>query len=239
MIQRQIDIGLSDLKEMLITMAGFVEEAINYAILAWKNRDETLLSQVHTIEDKVNQLHKDVDSSCLKLLATQQPMAIDLRFVMSIIKINTDLERMVDQAVNIARTCEYYLKYPELPEMDDLSSMSDDVRFMVREAIDAFVKNDNTLATNVLKLDDKVDNFKDKIFHDMIDHIKKKPRDTEQGLNVILIARNLERIGDHATNIAEDVIFTVSGEDVRHSGAPRTPQTPSKPPPKSPKERGK
>lgn len=205
-------------------MAGFVEEAINYAIEAWKERDQTILAKVHVIEDKVNQLHKDVDAACLQLLATQQPMAFDLRFVMSIIKINTDLERMVDQAVNIARTCEYYLKYPELPEMNDLSCMSDDVRFMVREAIDSFVKSDNTLATNVLQCDDKVDNYKDKIFHDMIDHIKKKPKDTEQGLNVILIARNLERIGDHATNIAEDVIFTISGQDIRHSGGHKGPK---------------
>lgn len=205
-------------------MAGYVEEAINLAIQAWKERDPSTFAKVHAIEDKVNRLHKDVDAACLKLLATQQPMAFDLRLVMSIIKINTDLERMVDQAVNIARTCEFYLKYPELPDMEDLSFMSDDVRFMVREAIDAFVKGDNTLATNVLQCDDKVDNFKDKIFHDVVSHIKKKPKDTEQGLNVILIARNLERIGDHATNIAEDVIFTISGEDIRHTAAAKHPK---------------
>ncbi len=218
MIHRHIDSGITDLKEKLLTMAGHVEEAIGLAVQIWRTRDEQTIRQVHTIESRVNQLHKDIDAECLKLLATQNPLAFDLRLILSIVKINTDLERMVDQAVNIARNAEHYLKFPSLQEQGDLNDMSDDVRFMVREAIDAFVKGDSVLAENVLKCDDKVDNFKDKIFYDVIEHVKTSPIEVEQGLNVILIARNLERIGDHATNIAEDVIFTVSGEDIRHSG---------------------
>lgn len=215
-MQRHLDVGLNELKEQLITMAGYVEEAVQFAATAWRKRDASMIARVHEIEEKVNQAHKEVDANCLKLLATQQPLAFDLRLILSIIKINADLERMVDQAVNIADNAAYYLKFPEPSEFQDLSEMSEDVRFMVREAIDAFVKNDSILAKNVLRCDDKVDNFKDKIFHDALAHMKAKSSEVEQGLNVILIARNLERIGDHATNIAEDVIFTVSGNDIRH-----------------------
>jgi phosphate transport system protein len=216
-IHRQIDTGLNELKEQLITMAGYVEESVEYATRAWRDRDKNTIQKVYEIEEKVNAAHMAVDASCVKLLATQQPLAQDLRLILSIIKINTDLERMVDQAVNIAKNAEYYLKAPALSDVKDLSEMSDAVKFMVREAIDAFVKSDDVLARKVLQCDDKVDNFKDKIFHDVLEHIKAEPKDIEQGLNVILIARNLERIGDHSTNVAEDVIFTVSGKDVRHS----------------------
>lgn len=218
MQQRSIDHGLTELKEQLITMAGYVEEAVDYSIQAWKIRDRLKISKVFQIESKVNQAHIDVDASCLKLLATQQPLAVDLRFIMAVVKINTDLERMVDLAVNIAHNAEYYLKYPPLPQqLSDLSQMSDAVRFMVREAIDAFVRQDTVLASNVLRADDNVDAFKDKIFRDVLAFLKSAPDSVEQGFNIILIARNLERIGDHATNVAEDVIFSVSGQDVRHA----------------------
>jgi phosphate transport system protein len=221
LIHRKIDSGLESLKEELIHMAGLVEEAVEAAICAWRDRDSAKIDRVCEIEYKVNLAHKSVDSTCFKLLATQQPLAADLRLILSIIKINADLERMVDQAVNIVENARYYLKFPPLPDSTSLSEMSDAVRFMVREAIDAFVRSDALLATNVLRCDDKVDNYKDKIFRDVLDYLKTAPKDIEQGFNVILIARNLERIGDHSTNIAEDVIFTVSGEDIRHSGAKR------------------
>jgi phosphate transport system protein len=218
MQQRSIDTPLNELKEQLITMAGYVEEAVDLSIHAWRARDRLKISRVYQIENKVNQAHLDVDAACLKLLATQQPMAVDLRFILAVVKINTDLERMVDQAVNIANNAEYYLRFPPLPDINDLVQMADATRFMVREAIDAFVNGDEVLASNVLKADDKVDAFKDKIFRDVMAQIKTDPAIVEQGLNIILIARNLERIGDHATNVAEDVIFSVSGQDIRHSG---------------------
>lgn len=198
-------------------MAGYLEEAVEGSTQAWRNRDRVAIARVYQIEEKVNQAHLAVDAACLKLLATQQPLAFDLRFILSVIKINTDVERMVDQAVNIAHNAEYYLKYPPYHEIADLSLMADEVKFMVREAVDSFVKSDVILAKNVLKADDKVDNLKNKIFHDVLAHVKTQPQEIEQGLNVILIARNLERIGDHATNIAEDVIFTVEGKDIRHT----------------------
>jgi phosphate transport system protein len=137
--------------------------------------------------------------------------------IVAILKISTDLERMGDQAVNIAHNAEHYIDRPPLKPLVDLPKMFDEARFMVREAIDSFVRQDQSLARDVLKRDDRVDALKGKIFKDVLEHMKHKPDMVEQGLCLILIARNLERIGDHSTNIAEDVIFAVSGEDVRHA----------------------
>lgn len=220
-MKRQLDVGIEELKERLISMAGQVEVAINFSIEAWKNRNASIIQQVFRTEELVNQANKDVDALCLKILATQQPMAFDLRLVLSIVKINCDLERMMDQAVNIVRNTEFYLKHPVPWNISDLTQMSEEVRFMVREAIDAFVRSDGILASNVLRCDDKVDHYKDQIFYDTTQRMKAKPVDIDQGLAIILIARNLERIGDHATNIAEDVVFTVTGQDIRHSGKNR------------------
>lgn len=215
-MQRNLDTGLSEVKAQLIQMAGYLEEAVKYSTLAWKNRSREMIDKVNQIEAKVNQAHIDIDATCLKLLATQQPLASDLRFLLSVVKINTDLERMADQAVNIANNTEYYLKHPPYSDLVDLSRMSEIVRELVKQAIDAFINSDSVLAQKVLDADDEVDQLKDKVFKNALEAIKLKTSEVEQGLNVILIARNLERIGDHATNIAEDVIFSVSGKDVRH-----------------------
>jgi len=214
---RNFDSGLQSLKEELVTMAGLVEKAIECATIALQKRDSHKLALVHEIEKKVNTAHKAVDESCLKLLALQQPMANDLRLIVAVIKINTDLERMGDQAVNIAHNSERYLKEPALKSLIDLPEMAEEARLMVREAIDAFVKKDAPLARVVLARDDKVDALKNKVFRDVLEIMKHEPAKIDPGLSLILIARNLERIGDHATNIAEDVIFVISAEDVRHS----------------------
>lgn len=216
MTQRTLDTGLNELKSELVQMAGLLEEAIKCATSAWKNLSREMIEKVNEIETQVNRAHMEVDASCLKLLATQQPMASDLRYIISIVKMNTDIERMADQAVNIANNSEYYLKHPPYSDLLDLTKMSEMVRELVRRSIEAFVHSNAQEAQQVLDEDDQVDKLKDKIFRDVLEHVKSKPAQVEQGLNVILIARNLERIGDHATNIAEDVIFTVSGKDVRH-----------------------
>lgn len=216
MIQRTLDVGLRELKGHLIGMAGYVEVAIDSAIQAWRARSIESLNQVYDLELKVNSLHVAIDANCLRLLATQQPMAGDLRLILAIIKINNDMERMVDQAVNIAHNTEHYLKAAPSIQLSDLSEMADQVKWMVRNAIDAFVKSDESLARAVCLKDDTVDSYKNKIFRDIIKEIKKDVSILEQGLNLILIARNLERIGDHSTNIAEDTVFIVSGEDIRH-----------------------
>jgi len=217
-MERHFDASLRELKEQLVSMAGLVERAIDNATLALQNRDPSKIKDVYEIEKKVNLSHIQIDGSCLKLLALQQPLAADLRLIIAIIKINTDLERMGDQAVNIAHNAERYLKETPIKPLVDLPTMFSQTRFMVGEALDAFVKTDLALAKDVLTRDDQVDALKNKIFRDVLELIKSAPQGIEAGLDLILIARNLERIGDHATNIAEDVIFAITGEDVRHSG---------------------
>ncbi len=221
-MERHFDVSLRELKEQLVAMAGLVERAIDDATQALQKRDLTKIAHVHEMEKKVNLAHKAVDNSCLKLLALQQPLAADLRLIVAIIKINTDLERMGDQAENIAYNSDRYLRGLPLKPLIDLPVMAEEVRVMVRAAIDSFVKTDEGLAREVLSRDDKVDALKNKIFRDVLEHLKDQPEMIEQGLTLILIARNLERLGDHATNIAEDVVFAITGEDIRHSGSMQT-----------------
>lgn len=216
-VNRTLDAGLAGIKQRLMEMAGYVETAIDSATKGWRSRNIDQIKNVYQIEKKVNECHLAIDDACFKFLATQQPLASDLRFVLSAFKINNDLERIVDQAVNVAGNTEYYLKSPAQHDTNLLSAMADESKWMLRNAIDAFVKGDEVLAKEVCLRDDKVDDLKDKIFTDTLAAIKKDVSGVEQGLNLILIARNLERIGDHATNIAEDVIFTISGKDIRHS----------------------
>jgi phosphate transport system protein len=216
-MQRHFDSSLKDLKAKLVGMAGQVEKAIEEATDALGTRNSDRLKKVFELEEQINLAHVQIDNDCVTLLALQQPLAADLRLIVSIIKINTDLERMGDQAVNISKNTERYLKGAPIKPLVDLPIMFKEVKLMVRETIDSFVKHDETLARAVLKRDDIVDELKNKIFRDVIEVIKKDPAAIEQGLNLILIARNLERIGDHATNISEDVIFAATGEDIRHS----------------------
>jgi phosphate transport system protein len=217
MSERHFETGLSQLKEKLLNMGGHVEKAIQHASDALLEWDASKIQTVFEIEKKVNQSHLEVDDGCIKLLALQQPMAVDLRTIVAILKINNDLERMGDQAVNIAHNAQRYMKDAPIKPLVDLPKMSIEVRLMVRDALDVFVKSSEDIARDILIRDDNVDAFKNKIFRDVIELLKAKPSEIEQGLNLILIARNLERIGDHATNIAEDVIFAIKGEDVRHS----------------------
>ena len=206
-MSRHLDIGLSHLSEQLLGMAGYVEQAIDCATQGWRQRNLLKIQEVYSIEKKVNLAHMAVDDSCFKLLALQQPLAVDLRLILSSIKINSDLERMVEFAVNIANNTEYYLKAPQLVAVPELVPMSDEVRIMVREVLDAFVRGDAQLAQDVLKRDDKVDDFKRRIVNEMLKAMKSDPSLVDSGMNVIFMAKNLERIGDHATNIAEDVIL--------------------------------
>ncbi len=212
-----LETSLRELKELLLGMAGNVERAIELATEALLEWNPAKIPLVFEVEKKINRAHVEVDDGCVKLLALHQPMAKDLRLIVASLKINTDLERMGDQAVNISHNAERYLKMAPLKPLIDLPKMSHEVRGMVRDSIDAFVNRSESAAREILVRDDKIDAFKNKIFRDVLDHLKQSPGDIEQGLSLILIARNLERIGDHATNIAEDVIFAISGEDIRHS----------------------
>lgn len=215
-MERHFHHSLDDLKTLILAMAHAVQQAIDLAIEALEKKDAKLIERVHQLEEEINRDHIQVDEHCLKLLALQQPLAADLRLIVAIIKINTDLERMGDQAVNIALNSQEYLSGKPLKPLVDLPIMFKEVKAIVQEAIDSFVQRDEKLAREVLNRDDRIDALKNKIFRSVVEALKNSPDGMEQGLSLILIARNLERIGDHATNIAEDVIFAVSGEDVRH-----------------------
>jgi phosphate transport system protein len=217
-MERHVDSELRELKQKILAMGGLVEKAIEEATQALLLRDSARFAQVHVLEREINRYHLSVDEKCLQILARQSPLAADLRLVLAVIKINTDLERMGDQAVNISHNAQRYISEPPLKPLIDLPRMAERVREMVRESLDAFVKGDLKLAERVLTMDDMVDALKNQIFRELITYMIADPRSIERALNLILIARNLERLGDHATNIAEDVIFAITGKDIRHGG---------------------
>ena len=215
-MQRHFETELKNLKEQILAMGGHVEEAVEAATQALIQRKPEDLKKVHDLEEKINREHIEVDESCLQLLARQSPLAADLRLVIAVLKISTDLERMGDQAVNIAYNAKDYLKGEPIKDLVDIPKMAAEVRAMVRDALDAFVRQDGDLARKVLEKDDAVDALKDQVFQDLIAFITQNPTKVAQSLDLILIARNMERLGDHATNIAEDVIFAATGKDIRH-----------------------
>jgi phosphate transport system protein len=225
-MERHFESDLRNLKQRILAMGGAVERAIEEATRALIERKPENFEKVHELEKTINQAHIEVDEACVNLLARQSPLAADLRLVVAIIKINTDLERMGDQAVNIAHNGIRYLAGPPLKPLMDIPRMADEAKIMVREALDAFVSRNLELAQDVLSRDDVVDSFKNQIFRELLTYMMADPQAIERGLNLILIARNLERIGDHATNIAEDVIFAITGDDIRHGGR-KTPVDPS------------
>lgn len=208
--------NLDELKERLLVMAGMAEQAIQRSIEAYRVRDVSICDLVLRSEPAINRMEREIDQMALDLLAMEQPMAIDLRFILAVIKINADVERVGDQAVNIAeRVRELQTLSPvELPV--DIPKMASMAAAMVRRALQSFIDADANLAESVLALDDQVDLMNADAHRTLSRLIREDPRLTQQALNVILIARNLERVGDHATNIAEDVIFWVRGADVRH-----------------------
>lgn len=215
-MERQIDSEIRQLKELILTMGGCVEKAIEEATQALILREPKRFAAVFEQEARINALHIQVDETCVRILAQQSPLARDLRWIIASIKINTDLERMGDQAVNIANNGTRYLSEPPLKPLIDIPRMAHEVREMVRSCLDSFVRKDLELAEKVLGRDDVVDGYKNEIFEELRSYMIKDPLSIERSLNLILIARNLERVGDHATNIAEDVIFALTGQDIRH-----------------------
>lgn len=215
-MQRFFDQEFGSLKKQILEMGAAVEKAVECAIRGLIERNEDAFRQVHIYESRINQFHMSIDEACMKVLARQSPMASDLRLVLGCIKINSDLERMGDQAVNISHCGVRYLSELPLKPLVDLPKMAEEVKRMVREALDAFVRQDQDLAKAVVVHDDVVDRYKNTIFRELIEIMKSKPETVERAMDLILISRNLERIGDHATNIAEDVIFVASGVDIRH-----------------------
>jgi len=215
---RHFEIEMGDLKNRLMDMSGLVQEMIKAAIGGLVNRDSKLFSAVFSLEKEVNIQEIVIDDKCLKLIALNQPVGVDLRFITSAMKINSDLERMGDEAVNISEGAVNLLKYPELKPLIDIPKMSDMVQQMVADSIRAFNTTDVELAKAVLIKDDEADDLENKVTSDLKDFmIKSSDFETiQRAVDLMFIARSLERIGDHATNISEDVIFMVHGKDVRH-----------------------
>jgi phosphate transport system protein len=207
---------LQVLKQRLLHMGALCEERVHQAVDALMQRRLDAAERIATSDDAVNQLQIEIDDRCLKLLALQQPMATDLRLITAAMKINSDLERIGDQAVNIAENVIKLLPHPPLKPQIDVPRMAEIAQGMTHDSLDAFVRKDVALARNVLRRDDQVDALKDQVFRVLLTYMMADPGTIERCLALILISRNLERIADHATNIAEDVIFLVEARDVRH-----------------------
>ncbi|MHB1699527.1 MAG: phosphate signaling complex protein PhoU [Acidobacteriaceae bacterium] len=211
--------SLDELKEKLLMMAGMAEQAIQRAIESYRMRDISICDLVLRSEPAINRLEREIDQMALDLLAMEQPMAIDLRFILSVIRINADLERVGDQAVNIAVRVREMEAFANVDLPVDIPRLASLAAAMVRRALQAFIEADAELAQSVLTMDDQVDAMNEAAFYALSNLVKEQPSLTPQALNAMIIARNLERVGDHATNIAEDVIFWVRGADVRHNAA--------------------
>jgi phosphate transport system protein len=212
---------LDELKHRILAMAGMAEQAIDLAVQAYSQRDLALCKRVLDNESAINRAEREVDELAIDLLAMQQPMAIDLRFILAVIKINADLERVGDQAVNIAQRVMNMIELTPADLPVDIPAMASKVRSMVRDALRSFIEGDTELAKHVLEGDDEIDRMNHEAFAELSRCMQTKPDTAVQALDALSIARNLERVADHATNIAEDVIFWVRGADVRH-GAGQT-----------------
>jgi len=207
---------LAALKQRLLNMGGLVEERVHQAIISLVERRADLAETVVAGDGDVNDLQIEIDDRCLKLLALQQPIAKDLRLITAAMKINADLERIGDQAVNIAENALKMMNQPPLKPLIDIPRMAELAERMTRASLDSFVRKDAGLARDVLTQDDEVDQLKDHVFRILLTYMMADPGTIERALGLILVSRNLERIADHATNIAEDVIFLVEAKDVRH-----------------------
>jgi phosphate transport system protein len=207
---------LDDLKEKLLVMAGMAEQAIQRSVEAYRVRDLSICDLVDRSELAINNFEREIDQMALDLLAMEQPMAIDLRFILAVIKINADLERVGDQAVSISDRVRVLHSYSVVDLPVDIPRMASLASAMIRKALQGFIEGDAEVANSVLTMDDSVDKLNDTAFFALCNLIGEQPQLVPQALNALMIARNLERVGDHATNIAEDVIFWVRGADVRH-----------------------
>ena len=209
---------LEALHRRLLEMGGLAEERVRLAVQTLVDRDAAGIERVLTGDEPVNKLHVEIDDRCFRLLALHQPMATDLRAIVAAVKINTDLERVGDLAINIAEAAKRYITHPPVKKLIDIPQMGDIAQGMLRDALDSYVKRDTVLAQQVLNEDDRLDGLKTQVFRELLTYMLQDPTTVEPAIDLILVSRHLERIGDHATNIAEDVIFMVSARDVRHHG---------------------
>jgi len=214
--ERHFDQELKHLNEKLFEMARQVEEAIGRAVKALVDREPKIAEEVIRADTTINFLEIEIDELCLKLLALQQPLAVDLRFIASALKINNDLERIGDQAVNIAERTLDLLKQPLLKPLIDIPRMATLAQKMVKDSLDAFVNRDTKLARDVCERDDEVDDLNDQIFRELLTYMMQDPKTISRAVDLILVGRHLERIADLATNICEDVVYLVDGKMIKH-----------------------
>jgi phosphate transport system protein len=217
-MERRFEGELQTLRQRLLAMGSLAETMIHTGVKALVERDDTLVEAVLAHEEEMDLLCIEIDDRCFTLLALRQPMASDLRFLVAAIKINSDLERIGDQAVSIALRARDLIPQPQVKPLIDIPRMEHLTQAMVRKSLDAFVEGDPELARSVIESDDEVDNLRDQVFRELLTYMMGDPTTVPRALHLILISRHLERIADHATNIAEDVIYIVRGEDVRERG---------------------
>jgi phosphate transport system protein len=210
---------LENLQRDLLGLAASVEEAIHQAIRALREREINPAREVIAGETQIDQEENHIEEECLKILALHQPVAVDLRRIAAALKINTDLERMADLAEDIAERALHLAQLPAVPVPEKLQRMTDLTTTMVRQSLDSFVNLDARQARRVCRLDDEVDRYNDEIIQELIGMMQQSPDMVEPGLSLFSATRHLERIADHATNIAEDVVYLVEGTIVRHQPA--------------------
>jgi phosphate transport system protein len=207
---------LAELKDQLLAMAALSQQAVESAVDAYLQRDKGLCKYVKQNETAIDTAQRELDEMAYELLAKEQPMAIDLRFILAVIKINRDLERIGDQSMGIVRRTRETLKRDAIDLPVDFAAMGEFASRMIRSAIQALLDGDAALADSVREMDDEIDRMNHRAHDDLLRLIQDKPELTQQAMNGILVSKNLERIADHASNIATDVIFWIRGSDVRH-----------------------
>jgi len=209
---------LDKLKKEMLRLGNMVELAINNAFLALNNRDSSYVEEVVTNEEQINEMEVQIEEECLKILALHQPVAVDLRFLVVVLKVNNDLERMGDIAKNIAERAKDLMESDVIPDLGQpMQGLPDLVRTMVRSSLDSLVKLDDQLARKIIEMDDEVDQINRDMYAAVKSLVAEQPSVADSAINLLSCSRNMERIGDLATNIAEDVIFVVEGKVVRHA----------------------
>ncbi len=216
-MERHFDEELDDLNNLLLSMSTLAEKAIQNAVKSLSERNGDLAAETIRSDDAINRLEVQIDELCIKLLALYQPVATDLRFVTSAMEISKDLERIADQAVNIAERTQEIIKLPIIKPLIDIPRLAELSQLMVKDSINSLVNKDEALAIDVCKRDDEVDKINEQIFRELLTYMIEDTKVITRAVELILVGRHLERIADHATNIAECVIFLLKGEWIKHN----------------------
>ena len=215
---------LEQVKEKTLKLGSLVESMVEQAVASLVDRDSRLADETIAADKKADTWEVEINEDCIRLLALQQPAAVDLRFITTAMKISTDLERTADQAVNISQRAVELNEEPQLKPYIDIPIMSQLAQKMLRESLDSFVRKDVALALEVIETDNKVDALKDQIFRELLTFMMEDPRTIPRAIRLILVSRYLERIADHATNIAEMAVYLVEGKNIRHAPYPAAPR---------------